>query len=222
MLDKTLPEYFIEKIYSYTNEKTKLDIVKYNKKLQKRFDLSLINYKRFSSKYIYFESKGKGKEYNKYGDMIYEGEFLFGKRNGKGKEYNKYGDMIYEGEFLRGKRNGKGKEYYYSNSIKFEGEYLNGNPWNGNFEFCFKSYELKNGKGFVKEYVDGLIFEGEYLNGKRNGKGKEYTNDTDKKIIFEGEYLNGKKWTGIILGQYEMKNGCGKLILNFLFIYPCR
>ena len=198
MLDKTLPEYFIEKIYSYTNEKTKLDIVKYNKKLQKRFDLSLINYKRFSSKYIYFESKGKG------------------------KEYNKYGDMIYEGEFLRGKRNGKGKEYYYSNSIKFEGEYLNGNPWNGNFEFCFKSYELKNGKGFVKEYVDGLIFEGEYLNGKRNGKGKEYTNDTDKKIIFEGEYLNGKKWTGIILGQYEMKNGCGKLILNFLFIYPCR
>ena len=194
-------------------KKTILDIIKYNKTLQKRNNLSLINYKSFSDKYIYLESKekGKGKEYNKYGDMIYEGEFLSGKRNGKGKEFKKNGLIRYEGEFLRGKRNGKGKEYYYYDySIKFEGDYLNGNPWNGNFKFCFESYELKNGKGFVKEYVDGLIFEGEYLNGKRNGKGKEYTNDTDKKIIFEGEYLNGKKWTGIILGQYEMKNGCGK------------
>ena len=102
MLDNILSKYFIEKLYSYTNEKTILDIIKYNKTLQKRNNLSLINYKSFSDKYIYLESKEKG----------------------KGKEYNKYGDMIYE--FLRGKRNGKGKEYcYYDYAIKFEGDYLN-------------------------------------------------------------------------------------------------
>ena len=45
---------------------------------------------------------------------------------------------------------------------------------------------LRNGKG--KEYDNNsLIFEGEYLKGMRNGKGKEYFNG---KLIFEGEYHN--------------------------------
>ena len=51
----------------------------------------------------------------------------------------------------------------------------------------------KNGKG--KEYslnTNKLIFEGEYLNGKRNGKGKEFYENG--KLKFEGEYINGKKW----------------------------
>ena len=70
-----------------------------------------------------------------------------------------------------------------------------------------------------------MIFEGEYLNGKRNGKGKEY--NINGKLIFQGEYLNGKRWNGKGYNkeghlEYELKNGCGKLILNFLFIYPCR
>ena len=50
----------------------------------------------------------------------------------------------------------------------------------------------KNGKG--SEYTlntNKLIFEGEYLNWKRNGKGKEY--DSDGELIFEGEYLNGER-----------------------------
>jgi len=67
----------------------------------------------------------------------------------------------------------------------------------------------KNGIG--REYLirtNNLIFEGEYINGKKNGKGKEYYNDTELneeksgkkneyykniKIKFEGEYQNGKK-----------------------------
>ena len=65
---------------------------------------------------------------------------------------------------------------------EFEGDYLNGNPWNGNFKFCDKIYELKNGKGFVKDnnyFNNKLIFEGEYycnnLNNKKNGKtGKKW------------------------------------------------
>ena len=46
--------------------------------------------------------------------------------NGKVKEYEKYGKLYFEGEYLNGKRNGKGKEYDYNGNLEFEGEYLNG------------------------------------------------------------------------------------------------
>ena len=51
--------------------------------------------------------------------------------------------------------------------------------------------DKKNGK--CKEYNDqsNLIFEGEYLNGYKNGECKEYS--YNGKLIFEGEYLNGIK-----------------------------
>ena len=72
----------------------------------------------------------------------------------------------------------------------------------------------KNGKG--KEYTlntNKLIFEGEYLNGKRNGEGKEYYLYGELK--FEGEYLKGERWhgkgynkNGIV--DLEIKNGSGK------------
>ena len=51
-----------------------------------------------------------------------------------------------------------------------------------------------NGKG--KEYslnTNRLIFYGEYLNGRRNGKGEEYSNSKIHYKCFEGEYLNGKR-----------------------------
>ena len=41
------------------------------------------------------------------------------------KEYNEYGKLEFEGEYLNEKRNGKGKEYV-EGKLKFEGEYLNG------------------------------------------------------------------------------------------------
>ena len=50
----------------------------------------------------------------------------------------------------------------------------------------------RNGKG--KEYsLDSniLLFEWEYLNTKRNGKGKEYNDDGQ--LIFEGNYIKGKR-----------------------------
>ena len=38
--------------------------------------------------------------YKEYYDnkIIFEGEYLNGKRNGKGKEYNRFGSLIFEGE----------------------------------------------------------------------------------------------------------------------------
>jgi len=189
--------YFVKLIFSYFNEKTKLEIIKYNKTLQNIIDIKLTNYMFLSQSYIIYETNGKGKEYNGKDDsLIFEGEYLNGKRNGKGKEYNCNDYLEFEGEYLNGKKNGKGKEYYKDNKIKFEGEFKNRLRWNGKGydNNNHVAYELKNGKGYVKEYDSYdkiLVFEGEYLNGRKNGKCKEY--HLDEKLIFEGEYLNGKR-----------------------------
>ena len=148
-------QYILKLVYSFLNEKQKLNMIIYNKELQKKLDVDIEEYKKVSGKYKVGEKNGKGKEYE--------------------LNTNK---LIFEGEYINGKRNGKGKEYYYNGNLKFEGEYLNGKIWNwkgydkvGDIEF-----EIKEGKGKVKEYdYEGkLLFEGEYINGKRNGIGKEY------------------------------------------------
>ena len=58
---------------------------------------------------------------------MFEGKYLNGERNGKGIYYDKFDQLMFEGDYLNGKTwNGKGKEYYYNDELKFEGEYLNG------------------------------------------------------------------------------------------------
>ena len=104
MLDKIRSLYIIQNFFSKLNERAKLKLIKYNKKLQKILKIKLLHYKMFSEKHIIYESQGKGKEYNEYGELLYEGEYLNGERNGIGKEYNEFGGLAYEGEFLNGKR----------------------------------------------------------------------------------------------------------------------
>ena len=50
------------------------------------------------------ERNGKGKEYDDYGKLEFECEYLNEVRNGKGKEYNNYGNMIFDGEYSKGKK----------------------------------------------------------------------------------------------------------------------
>ena len=226
MINKVRTSYSLIKIFQYLNEVKKLELIKYNKKIQNKIGISLINYILFSERNILYEDNnkakeidlinehiiyqggylnghrnGKGKEYDEYDRLLFEGEYLNGKINGHGKEYL-YGYLKFEGEYLNGKRYGKGKEYYdYENILKFEGEYLNGKIWNGigydeNNQII---YEIKNGKGWIKEYDYGtLIFEGEYINGEKNGKAKEYFKNEylEVVLIFDGEYKNDKKWNG--------------------------
>ena len=193
MLEKIKSCFFIKYFFMFLNEKRKLKIIKYNKGLQEKVDINLFYYKIYSKKYILYETKTKG------------------------KEYDLKNNLIYEGEYLKGERNGKGKEYYYNKEILFEGEYLHGKKWNGKGYDINNNiiYELKNGKGYVKEYNwdNYLKYEGEYLNGEKNGKGKDYYGEIGGSR-FEGEYLNGKRWNGkgyskynIII--YELKNGKG-------------
>jgi len=161
---KSISKYVLKDIlFSFLSEKQKLEIIIYNKDLQKKLDINIEDYKRICQRYRVGERNGKGKEYkyNKLSNiMIFEGAYLHGKRNGKGKEYFN-GKLKFEGEYLNGKRNGKGKEYF-NGKLKFKGEYLNGK---------------RNGKGKEYTYNGKLVFEGEYLNGERNGKGKEYDSD---------------------------------------------
>ena len=64
MLDSIKTIYFFQKIFSYIDDKTKLNIVKYCKNLQNKININLINYKVFSGRYIIYEANGKGKERN--------------------------------------------------------------------------------------------------------------------------------------------------------------
>ena len=84
-------------IFSYLDENRILKLVTYNKNLQSIIGIKLINYKILSAKYKNMETNGRIKEFFRSNDQIaYEGEYLNGKRNGKGKEYNKKGQLIYE------------------------------------------------------------------------------------------------------------------------------
>ena len=124
----------LKTIFNNINYGRKLNKILYNKRLQKDFNINIIDIQFFSGRYKITEKDGKVKEYNNYNDnLIYEGEYLNGKRNGKGKEYNFDGDIIiYEGEYLKGKKHGKGKEYDYEGNLIFEGEYKEGIKWEGN------------------------------------------------------------------------------------------
>jgi len=219
MLKNIKSSYFIQILFAYLDDKQKLKIVKYNKNLQKMIYINIINYYRFSGRYIIYESNGIGKEYDGETDkLIYEGEYLNGEKNGRGKEYDIFKDyLVFESEYKNGKRNGKGKEYDYYGNLRFEGEYLNNKEWIGEKYDIYGTIKYKlnndiNGKG--KEYFDfdngQLIFEGEYLNGKRNGKGKEY--GYSGKLKFEGEYKNDLRWNGIGYAPsnnivYKLKDG---------------
>ena len=110
MLQNIKSYYFIKLIYTFVEEAQKLKLVKYNKRIQKNLDISIINYKFFSGRYLIYEKNGIWKEYYGEDDTLrFEGEYLNGQRHGKGKEYDGDGKLLFEGEYVNGKRNGKGK-----------------------------------------------------------------------------------------------------------------
>ena len=221
MLENIKSTFFIKIVFSLIADKTKLEVLKYNKSLQNKNNINLLNYKLFSKKYIInYRKNGKVKEYNSYNDtLIFEGEYKNGRRNGIGKEYDS-NNIIYEGEYLNGKRNGHGIEYNYIDGIYiFIGTYLNGKKWNGKIYDTYNKIisEIKKGKGIIKLYYINygvLKFKGEYIKGEINGNGIEYY--TNGNIKFKGKYLNGNKWEGkgydinkkII---YELKEGKGTI-----------
>ena len=69
--------YNLKNIFSFLPERQKLNIIKYNKQLQNKFDININDYKRISGRYKVGEINGKGKEYDISTDeMLFEGEYL--------------------------------------------------------------------------------------------------------------------------------------------------
>ena len=238
MLENVKSFYFPKIVFSYFNDKRKLELVKYNKKMQAYLGIDINHYKLFSGKYIIYKDNNKGKEYDFNNRLIFEGEYLNKKKHGKGKLYNNSGDIIFEGEYLNGKRNGIGKgiEELESYTLIFEGEYFNDKIWNGKIyqeEYKFFAennsigekelvYEIKEGNGNVKIYNifgKNLLIEVEFKNGELNGKYKEYYH-VNGNLLFEGEYKNGKKWNGKGYDKngniiFEINNGKGHIKLYY-------
>ena len=231
MLKKVRSSYILKIIFNYLDNTRKLKTIVYNKKIQQKLGLNLIDYRRLSGRYKE-EEDGKIIIYNSYNDiMLFKGRYSNGKRNGEGKEYDEdSGKLIFEGEYLNDKRwKGHGKEYDEdSGKLIFEFEYLNG---------------IIDGEGKEYDKFSGeLLFSGKYLNGKRNGRGEEYkyipceknnyspflfsSSDNTKRItLFSGEYLNGERKEGreynydgrlIYEGEYlnGKRNGKGKIYYN--------
>ena len=100
MLNKIQSIFFSRIIFTYIDEKIKLNIIKYNKSLQNILNVSILNYKILSGKIIIKESKGTKEIYKIYSsifnNLIFEGEYL----NGIGKEYYDNGNLLYEGQYL--------------------------------------------------------------------------------------------------------------------------
>ena len=202
MLPKIKSILNVKKIFQFMQDKRKLKIIKYNKKIKNRLNIELIDYKRFTNRYIIYTENGKGKEYNGINnELLFYGTYLNGVRNGYGKEYRN-SLKVFEGNFIKGIRNGYGKDYFDDRRIIFEGEYLNGKRWNGKGAKYYidgrkqSDTRYDNGNLYVEidEIKEGLIlFVGETLNGIKNGKGKEYYGT---KLLFEGEYSNGNRKKG--------------------------
>jgi len=76
MLDNIKSSFILKIIFSFMEEKTKLIILRYNKTIQKKLNIRVYDYMRLSPTYIIFEGKGKGKEYNDDGKLVFEGEYL--------------------------------------------------------------------------------------------------------------------------------------------------
>ena len=112
MLKNIKTSFFINKFFSFIDERRKLEIIKYNKNIQKSMNISILNYKIYCGRY--FIKKGNIiKEFSYYNDQLeFEGKYLNGKRNGKGKEYiyNLDGVFTIEVSYKNGKKNGFGKK----------------------------------------------------------------------------------------------------------------
>ena len=102
--------------------------------------------------------EGRTKEYDKNGNLIFEGEYKNGKRwEGIGKIYDNIRHLLlFEVEY----KNGYIKRNYLEKNSTFIGEYKNKKMWNGRGKvFCseIKSLyegEFKNGKKQMEKYIN--------------------------------------------------------------------
>jgi len=125
-------------------------------------------------------------EYDEYGAVIAEGEYLEDEKEGKWN-FN-YGDHKSEGEYSIGMRHGKWKSYYSDGVLNFEGEFIDDNP-NGNHTWYWPN-------GLKKT-------EGKYIMGLKDGDWNKYNYDGTPFITISYENGVEKKYDGIKIKVME-------------------
>ena len=86
---------------------------------------------------------GRGRSYDKSGNVVYDGQWQRGEPHGVGKWYFSNGKLRYEGGVQHSKPHGEGKLYYQWGTLKFHGQFEDGRPnglgleywWNGNIKY---------------------------------------------------------------------------------------
>ena len=89
MLENIRSKYIFKYSLSFIIEKKKLNLVRYNKNMQAKININILNYKKFSGNYttIFKNNNKVGIIFDEYKDkIIFEGEYSNGK-NGKGNNF---------------------------------------------------------------------------------------------------------------------------------------
>ena len=88
MIEAIKSLFIFKKIFSFIKERRKLLLFSYNKRIQNKLNIKIMDYLCVSKVYKMAEKNGKGKEYLGYNkNLIFEGEYKNGKRNGIGTNY---------------------------------------------------------------------------------------------------------------------------------------
>ena len=89
MLKKINSSFILKKIFIYLDHGIKLNIIRFNKRMQNKLGLNIIDYRRLSGKYRIIEENDIIKDYHSFNNnLLFEGHYSNGEKNGKGKEYN--------------------------------------------------------------------------------------------------------------------------------------
>lgn len=119
-------------------------------------------------------------EYDEFGNMLVEGEYIEGLENGFW--YYDYGDVKLEGDYLDGMRNGLWKHYYSNGRLSFEGRFVDDNP-NGRHVWYWPN-------GSVKD-------EGLYVMGRKDGEWRKYNPEGELLLSIYYEQGKEKKYDGV-------------------------
>ena len=64
MLNNIKSSFILKNIFDNLSDRIKFKLILYNKKLQYKLHINIIDFRRLSGRYIIGERNGKGKEYN--------------------------------------------------------------------------------------------------------------------------------------------------------------
>ncbi|OQX78816.1 MAG: hypothetical protein B6D61_04655, partial [Bacteroidetes bacterium 4484_249] len=129
---------------------------------------------------------GYSTEYDEFGVIIAEGEYIEDYREGVWK-FN-YGDHKSEGEYLNGVRHGSWKNYYNNGILSFEGKFIDDN-YNGRQTWYWPNGNKKT--------------EGNYIMGLKDGEWIKYNYDGTPFLSILYKYGVEKKYDGIRIRIYD-------------------